>query len=94
VAEIEGIGISDIEKSEFLRTRKLGHHKSRNPGEIGTVHQRGRVEEIDAIRKSPDKEVVHRCLGHRDIGDPGDKVFTHFEIANRETPMRNMTAVI
>jgi hypothetical protein len=43
-------------KSEFLRTRKLGHYKSRNPGEIGTVHQRGRVEEISAIGESPDKE--------------------------------------
>jgi hypothetical protein len=46
------------------------------------------VEAIRAIGKSPDKEVVHRCLGHRDIGDPGDKVFTHFGIANRETPTR------
>jgi hypothetical protein len=41
-----GIGVSG-----FLRTRELGHHKSQNPGEIGIVHQRGRVEKIDAIRK-------------------------------------------
>jgi hypothetical protein len=39
------------------------------------------VEAIGAIGKSPDKEVVYRCLGHRDIGDPGDKVFMHFGIA-------------
>jgi hypothetical protein len=94
MAEIKGIEISSIEKLEFLRTRKLGHHMSQNPREIGTVHQRGRVEEIGAIGKSLDKEVVHWCLDHQDIGDPGDKGFTHFEIANRKTPMRNMTAVI
>jgi hypothetical protein len=44
------------------------------------------VEAIGAIGKSPDKEVVYRCLGHRDIGDPGDKVFMHFGIAKLETP--------
>jgi hypothetical protein len=44
------------------------------------------VEAIGAIGKSPDKEVVYRCLGHRDIGDPGDKVFMHFGITKPETP--------
>jgi hypothetical protein len=39
------------------------------------------VEEIGAIGKSPDKEDVHRCLVHRDIGDPGDKCLC---ILNRE----------
>jgi hypothetical protein len=29
------------------------------------------------------KESSHRCLSHRDIGDPGDKLFVHFGIANR-----------
>jgi hypothetical protein len=65
----------------------LGHHKSRNPREIGTVHS-GR----DAWQQSepPGKgrqEVIDRHLGHRDIGDPGDKVFVHFGIAKSETPM-------
>jgi hypothetical protein len=27
-------------------------------------------------------------FGHRDIGDPGDKVFGHFGIAKSETPTR------
>jgi hypothetical protein len=30
---------------------------------------------------------IHRCLVHRDIGDPGDKLFVHFGIAKRDTPM-------
>jgi hypothetical protein len=65
----------------------LGHHKSQNPGEIRTIHS-GR----DAWQQSepPGKgrqEVVDRCLGHRDIRDPGDKVFVHFGIVKRDTPM-------
>jgi hypothetical protein len=44
------------------------------------------VEEIGAIGESPDKEDIHRCLVHRDIGDPGDKVFMHFGFAKSETP--------
>jgi hypothetical protein len=46
------------------------------------------VEEIDVIGKSPDKESSIGVWGHRDIGDPGDKVFMHFGFVNRETPMR------
>jgi hypothetical protein len=36
------------------------------------------VAAIGVIGKNPDKGVVYRYLGHRDIGDPGDKVFMHF----------------
>jgi hypothetical protein len=82
------VGISGIGKSEFLRTRKLGHHKSRNPGEIGTVHRRRTRGGNQRHREKSRQEVVDRGLSHRDIGDPGDKVFTHFGIANRETPTR------
>jgi hypothetical protein len=32
-------------------------------------------------------------LGHRDIGDPGDKVFMHFGFAKSETPTRGLTTV-
>jgi hypothetical protein len=38
-------------------------------------------------RGSPDEEVVHRSLAHRDIRDPGDKLSMHFGIAKLETPM-------
>jgi hypothetical protein len=46
------------------------------------------MEEIEAIGKSLEKEILHRSWGHRDIGDPGDKVLPHFEIANHETLTR------
>jgi hypothetical protein len=42
------------------------------------------VEAIRAIGKSLDKEFVYRCLGHQDIGDPGDKLFMHFGITKPE----------
>jgi hypothetical protein len=45
------------------------------------------VAEIRAIGKSPDKGAVHRCLVHRDIGDPGDELFVNFGIVKRDTPM-------
>jgi hypothetical protein len=34
------------------------------------------------------QEVVYRYFGHRDIGNPGDKVFMHFGIMKSETPIR------
>jgi hypothetical protein len=81
------VRILAIGKSKFLRTKELGHRRSRNIGGIGTVHLEGHVAAINVIGKSPDKEDVHRCLVHRDIGDPGDKLFVHFGIAKRDTPM-------
>jgi hypothetical protein len=36
--------------------------------------------------KSRQGGVIYRCLVHRDIGDPGDKVFMHFGFAKSETP--------
>jgi hypothetical protein len=50
----------------------------------GTVHGGDRGGDH---RERADKEAVHRCLAHRDIGNPVDVVFTPFEIANRETPI-------
>jgi hypothetical protein len=72
VPEDEGVGTSKVSKSWRNRDR---------PSE------KGRVATISVIGKSPDKEDVHRCWGHRDIGDPGDKLFVHFGIAKRETPI-------
>jgi hypothetical protein len=87
VRDPERVGILTIGKLDFLRSKDLGHHKYRNSGEIGTVHQRGCVAEIRAIGKSPDKGAVHRCLVHWDIRDPGDELFVHFGIAKRDTSM-------
>jgi hypothetical protein len=81
------VGIFGIGKSEFLRSKGLGHHKSRNPDEIRAARLWGRVAEIQAIGESPDEEAVHRSLAHRDIGDPGDKLSVPFGIAKREIPM-------
>jgi hypothetical protein len=44
---------------------------------------------ISFIGMNPDKEAIHRCLVHRDIGDPGDKLFVHFGIANRDILTRS-----
>jgi hypothetical protein len=44
------------------------------------------MEAIRSIEKIPNKEVVYQCLGHWDVGDPGDKVFMHFGIVKSETP--------
>jgi hypothetical protein len=38
VRNLEIVGIFGIRKSEFLRSKELGHHKSQNPREIRTVH--------------------------------------------------------
>jgi hypothetical protein len=76
-----------IRKSEFLRSKELGHHKSRNLDEIRAARLWGRVAEIQAIGESSDEEAAHRSLAHRDIGNPGDKLSVHFGIAKRETPM-------
>jgi hypothetical protein len=34
------VGIFSIGKLKFLRSKELGHHKSRNLEEIETIHQR------------------------------------------------------
>jgi hypothetical protein len=65
----------------------LGHHKSRNPREIETVHQR-RMRGSNRRRWGKSRqEVVDQSLGHRDIGNPGDNLFIHFGIMKLETPM-------
>jgi hypothetical protein len=38
VRNLEIVGIFGIGKSEFLRSKESGHHKSRNIREIGTIH--------------------------------------------------------
>jgi hypothetical protein len=65
-----------IGKSEFLRSKELGHHKSRNPEKSGPSIRGGRVAAIGAIGESPDRKsligvwvigisgiLVTRCLG-------------------------------
>jgi hypothetical protein len=81
VRDPKRVGIAAIEKSEFLRTRKLGHQKSRNPRGIKTVHLEGTRAGDWCHQERPDKKAVHQ-----DIGDPVDKVFVHFGIVKRNTP--------
>jgi hypothetical protein len=45
------------------------------------------VATISAIGKVPTGKHPSEFGVHRDIGDPGDKWFVHFEIAIRETPI-------
>jgi hypothetical protein len=92
-SKASGVGIFGIGKSEFLKTRKLGHHKSRNPGEIETVHQRRTHGRNWRHLGKSRQEVVDRRLGYQDIMDPGDKVFIHFGIANLETPTRRQVSL-
>ena len=81
------VEIFDIEKSEFLRSKGLGHHKSRNPNEIRATRLWGCMAEIQAIGESPDEEAVHRSLAHWDIEDPSDKLSVPFGITKHEIPM-------
>jgi hypothetical protein len=46
------------------------------------------VVAIGVIGESPDRKSGYRYFGHRDIGNPGDKVFMHFGIAKSKTPIR------
>jgi hypothetical protein len=77
----------EIEKSEFLRSKEMGHQKSRNTDRIGTAHPVGRVATIGIIGKSRQGVNPSTFGVHRDIGDPSDKWFVHFEITIRETPI-------
>jgi hypothetical protein len=45
------------------------------------------VAAIEHHREKPDREANYRHIGDRDIGDPVDKWFVHFEIAICETPI-------
>jgi hypothetical protein len=56
-------------------------------GMIKTIHLEEDTWQQSCHRERTDKEVVDRCLDHRDIGDPGDEVFMYFGITNRETPI-------
>jgi len=43
------------------------------------------VEEIRELGRVPEKKVVHRHYGSREIGNPVDKKSMQFEIAKSET---------
>jgi hypothetical protein len=49
-------------------------------GKIQHNHSRPSVGQVATIEN-------HRRLAHREIGNPGDMMFKHFEFAIRETPM-------
>lgn len=87
VRNMKRVRIFDIRRSEFLRSKELGHHKSRNPGEIRTIHQRRMRGSNRRHRGKSREEVIDWRLGHRDIGDPGEKVFMQDGITKSETPM-------
>jgi hypothetical protein len=46
------------------------------------------VEEIRAFGRFPERKVVHRHYGNREIGNPVDKKSIHFGIAKSEIPIR------
>jgi hypothetical protein len=71
VPEVEGIRTSQVSKSWRDQPSILRRTRGRNRCHRGKARQ----------------DVDDQCLGHRDIGDPGDKVFMHFGIENRETPI-------
>jgi hypothetical protein len=90
VAEIrEGqvSGILAIGKSEFLRSKEVGTSKVSKSWR-NRDRPSGRTRGSDQRHREKSRQgSVHRCLSHRDIGDPGDKLFVHFGIAKRDTPM-------
>jgi hypothetical protein len=45
------------------------------------------VAVIERHREKPDSEASYRHIGDRDIINPVDKWFVHFEIVIRETPI-------
>jgi hypothetical protein len=75
----EIVGIFNIGKSEFLRSKESGHHKSQNPGEIGTVHQRRTCGNNRSHRRKSQQEVIDRRFGHRHIRDFVDTKPLHSE---------------
>jgi hypothetical protein len=68
-------------------SKEMGHRKSLNPRGIGTVHMEGTHGRNRSYREKARQEVIDRRLGHRDIGDPVDKVSAHFGNAKAKTPM-------
>jgi hypothetical protein len=46
------------------------------------------MEEIRAFGRFPEKKVVHRHFGSREIGNPVDKKSLQFGIAKSEIPTR------
>jgi hypothetical protein len=78
-----GIGSRDI---DIPVDRRSGKSTLKTLGITRTVHQ-GRMRGSNrSHREKSDKEVVYRWLSHRDIRDPGEKVFVHFGIMKPETP--------
>jgi hypothetical protein len=51
------------------------------------------VAAIRAIGESPDRKSLIDSWGHRDIGDPGDKVFGHFGITKSKTLTRGKASL-
>jgi hypothetical protein len=88
-------GESTLRISKFSRSRKSGHFKSRN-NEIrsGSSIIGGRVEEIRAFGRFPERKVVHRYYGNREIGNPVDTRFMHFDIAMSETLIGDRAAIL
>jgi hypothetical protein len=52
------------------------------------------VEEIRAFGRFPERKVIHRYYGNREIGNPVDMGFMHFDIAMSKTPIGDKVAVL
>jgi hypothetical protein len=52
------------------------------------------MEEIRALKRFPERKVVHRHFGNREIGNPVDTGFMHFSIAMSETPIGDKAVVL
>jgi hypothetical protein len=86
--------ISGNRESRYRESRRRsGIFMVKVLGMIRTVHLEEDAWQQSAPSGKDRQEVVDRCLDHRDIGDPGYKVFMYFGIANRETPTRGLTTV-
>jgi hypothetical protein len=46
------------------------------------------MEEIRVLRRFPERNVIHRHYGNREIRNPMDKKSLQFRIAKSETPTR------
>jgi hypothetical protein len=66
VLEDKKLGTSQVIKTQRNRDR---------------ASDKGHMETINAIGKSPDKEAIPRCLVHQNIGNPMDVGSMHFGIA-------------
>jgi hypothetical protein len=52
------------------------------------------MEEIRALERFPERKVVHLHFGNREIGNPVDTGFMHFNIVMFETPIGDKAAVL